>query len=311
MPDATGKPDRRSRGSNARLYVSPNTIRRSLAEAPKARRRANAEASEVCMRWTKPAVIMTLGLLMVPAGSQLLEAQPRSKPVSRQEHDRVTDATFSSTMDEQGNARSTVAVGDFLLEKVLAPAGDATLRLSQGKDVVTIAINHNGYLVNRGKKSARLDSQSRQQEDLDSVRSVLLGSSAVRTFRRLGAALENRDESDDESPLFLSALIDGSIVQMLDGDSGATARIGKRVTRRRRAAIHQAMLRPDNLFTDCTLNYELSLVEAWDLFRQCQDTAWNNRWYVWFFAENFCELEFLLRSQQYIYQFLACFAYPF
>ena len=47
-----------------------------------------------------------------------------------------------------------------------------------------------------------------------------VGTAAVRTFRRLGAALENRDESDDEGPLFLSALIDGSIVQMLDGDSG-------------------------------------------------------------------------------------------
>jgi hypothetical protein len=164
------------------------------------------------MRWTKPAVIVTLALLLVPAGSRPLEAQPRSKPVIHQEHDRLTDATFSSTVDEQGNARSTVAVGDFLLEKVLAPTGDATLRLSQGKDVVTIAVNHNGYLVNRGKKSARVDSQSGQQEDLDQVRSVLLGSSAVRTFRRLSSALENRDESDDEGPLFLRKIDDGTIV---------------------------------------------------------------------------------------------------
>jgi len=34
-----------------------------------------------------------------------------------------------------------VTAGDFVLEKVLAPTGDATLRLTQGKDVVTVAKN--------------------------------------------------------------------------------------------------------------------------------------------------------------------------
>jgi hypothetical protein len=271
------------------------------------------------MRWTKPAITITLGLLVLTATSQAAGAQSREdgdlalqagRP-SHQEHDRPTDAAFSATLDAQGNARFSIAVGDFLLEKVLAPTGDATLRLTQGKDIVTVAINHSGYMVSRGRKSGRLDSQSGQQRDLDSVRAVLLGSPAVRTFRRLSAALEDRDESDDEGPLFLGALVDGAIVQMLDGDSGASERIGKRITRKHRAAFRQAKLRPDSLFTDCILNYELSLVEAWDLFGQCRDTAWNNRWYVWYFAENLCELEFLLRSQQYIYQFMACFAVPF
>lgn len=271
------------------------------------------------MRWTKPAITITLGLLVLTATSQLAGAQsredrdqsPQARRPSREEHDRATGAALSATLDAQGNARFSIAVGDFLLEKVLAPTGDATMRLTQGKDIVTVAINHDGYLVSRGKKSGRLDAQSGQQEDLDSVRAVLLGSPAVRTFRRLSAALENRDESDDEGPLLLSALVDGAIVQILDGDSGASERIGRRITRRHRAAFRQAKLRPDNLFSDCVLNYEMSLVEAWDLFSQCRDTAWNNRWYVWFFAENLCELEFLLRTQQYIYQFMACFAVPF
>jgi hypothetical protein len=107
----------------------------------------------------------------------------------------------------------------------------------QGKDVVSIAMNHGGYSVARGRKTARLDSQS-GQEDLDAVRAVLLGSQAVRTFRRLSASLENRDD-DDAGPLLLSTLVDGAIVQMLDGDSGATGRIGKRITRKQRAGLRQ------------------------------------------------------------------------
>lgn len=253
------------------------------------------------MRWTAPAITITLGLLVLTATSQLAGAQsrensdpgPQARRPSHHEHDRATDAAFSSTVDAQGNARFSIAAGDFLLEKVLAPSGDATIRLTQDQDVVTVAVNHSGYMISRGKKSARLDAQSGQQEDLDSVRALLLGSPSVRTFRRLSSALENRDERDGEGPLILSALV--------DGDSGTSERIGRRITRKRRAAFHQAKLRPDNLFTDCTLRYEMSLVETWDLFSQCRDTAFNNRWYVWFSAENLCELEFLLRSQQYIY----------
>ena len=33
--------------------------------------------------------------------------------------------------------------------------------------------------------------------------------------------------------------------------------------------------------------------------------------YIRWGAETFCEFEFFLRSQQYIYQFMSCFAYPF
>jgi hypothetical protein len=269
------------------------------------------------MRWTKLVVAAAAGLFMLAANIQPAAAQSRdnsgqprqARQPAHEEHDRVTDATLSSNVDEQGNARLTIKVGDFLLEKALSSTGDATIRLTQGKDAVSIVLNHGGYVVQRGKKMARLDSQS-GQEDLDAVRVLLLGSPAVRTFRRLSASMENRDENDDEGPLFLSALVDGAIVQMLDGDSGATERIGKRITRKRRAAFRQAKLKPGT-FTDCILSYEMALIEAQDLFSQCRDTAWNNGWVVWYFAENLCELEFLIRSQQYIYQFVSCFAYPF
>lgn len=146
---------------------------------------------------------------------------------------------------------------------------------------------------------------------MDDIRAVLLGSPAVRTFRRLSASLEGRDNDDEEGPLFLSTLVDGAIVQMLDGDSGAPERVSKRITRKRRAVLQRAKLMPDHLFTDCILNYELALMNAWDLFHVCTDTTLSLHWWIWWSAETFCEFEWLLRSQSYIYQFMSCNAFPF
>ena len=84
----------------------------------------------------------------------------------------------------------TLQGGDFTLEKVIAHTGDATLRLSQGKDVVTIAISPGGFQVARGQKTLRVDPRSDSQDKTDGVRSILIGSQAVRslTSNRTGTA---------------------------------------------------------------------------------------------------------------------------
>ena len=154
-----------------------------------------------------------------------------------QEHDRATNTSFTATTDAAGNAVLTLHGGDFTLEKVVAHTGDATLRLSQGKDVVTIAISQSGFQVARGQKTLRVDPRSDWQDKADSVRSILVGSQAVRSFKRLVSALEQRDESEDDGPLALSAMVDGAIVQLLDGDPDAARRLAKRITRKQRAAL--------------------------------------------------------------------------
>jgi hypothetical protein len=260
------------------------------------------------MRWTTYAVAIPLGFFVLAANIDTAAAQQRP---AHEERDALTNTVFSSTVDQQGNAQITVKAGDFTLQKVVAASGDATIRLVQGTDVVSVAMNHGGYVVARGKKTARFDPQSGTPGNMDDIRAVLLGSSAVRTFRSLSASFENRDEIDSEGPLFLSTLVDGAIVEMLDGDAGATARVGKRITRKRRAGLQQARLMPGQLFTDCIMNYEMSLMYAWDQLSQCTETTFTLYWYMWWGAETFCEFEFLLRSQQYIYQYLSCTAYPF
>lgn len=268
----------------------------------------------VRMRWMTHARAITIGLLILPTAGHA--QSPGNRPSTAQtkrvseERDRTTNALFTSTIDADGSVRLTVSAGDFLLEKALASSGDTTLRLSQGKDVVTIAMTQTGYVVARGKRTARFDPRAGQADGRDSIRSVLLGSQAVRTFKRLSAALENRDGTDDEGPLLMSALIDGALVEMLDGDTGATERIGKRLTRKRLTTMHAVKLKPGDMFRDCILMYELALIDAWDLFFQCLEASRNSPWWIAMWAEDFCEWEWLIRTQQYVWQFITCLALP-
>src|SRR5207237_2138730 len=114
-----------------------------------------------------------------------------------------------------------------------------------------------GYIVSRGKRSVRLDLRATSPGDShDAVRTLLLGSQAVRSYRRLAFVLESRDEHEEESPAILGTLIDGALVQMLDGDPGAIPRIARRTIRKQAARLQAVRFLPDNLFKDCVGMYE-------------------------------------------------------
>jgi hypothetical protein len=230
---------------------------------------------------------------------------------SYQEHDRGTNTTFTATTDASGNAALTLTGGDFVLEKVIAHNGDATLRLSQGKDVVTIALSQNGFQIARGQKAIQVDPRSQNYDGFDVARSLLLGSQAVRSFKRLVAALEERDESEEDGPLALSALIDGAIVQLLDGDVDAPRRIGKRITRKHRASLRVVKsARAPGVFVDCVGNYQIALLSAYGQFESCFIESTGYSWWSRSFVYRMCEWEWAIRSQQYVWQFIGCFMLP-
>jgi hypothetical protein len=250
---------------------------------------------------------VTLCLVMTPAAG--FAGQQRQNQTV---HDHLSNADYTASMDANGNAVFTVKSGDFLLEKVVDASGHFTLRLTQSKDSVSIVSNSAGYVVSHGKRTARLDPRVAGQIDaLDAVRAVLLGSPAVRSFRRLSVILENRDDGEYESPLILSALADGAIVQMLDGDPGAVPRVAKRMIRAQRARLQTVTFRAQDTLKDCVGMYERSLMEAWNLAVQCMQWASGISMYFQDWAEGFCYWEWIARSQQYIYQFISCMAYPF
>jgi hypothetical protein len=250
---------------------------------------------------------VTLCLVMAPAAG--FAGQQRQ---SLKVHDNLSNADYTASIDANGNAVFTVKAGDFLLEKAVDSSGNFTLRLAQGKDIVSIVSNSAGYLVSHGKRTARFDPRvAGQTEARDAVRAVLLGSPAVRSFRRLSVILENRAEGEDESPVMLSALVDGAIVQMLDGDPGAVPRIAKRVVRTQRARLQAVKFRSQDTLKDCVGMYERALLEAWNQAVQCMEWASGVFWYFEDWAQGFCYWEWIARSQQYIYQFLSCLAWPF
>ncbi len=228
-----------------------------------------------------------------------------------QEHDAATKTTFTASRDASGNAVLTLKGGDFVLEKVMAATGDATLRLSQGKDVVSIAINHGGFQIARGPKTVRVDPRSDKEDKVDAVRSVLLGSQAVRSFKHLVAAIEERDETEEDGPLALSTLVDGGIVLLLDGDADSARRIAKRITRKHRAGLRTiSAKRAPGVFYDCVGGYQVALLDAWGQLEECYVESTEYSWWSRSMVFTLCRWEWALRSQQYLWQFVSCFMFP-
>ncbi len=266
------------------------------------------------MSRTGCVVALCLAMGLVPGlaiGQSRRDADSQGRR-SYQEHDRVTGATFTAAPDAGGNAVVTVKGGDFSFEKVVSPTGDATFRLTQGSDVVSIALNQAGFQITRGRRIVHFDPRSEPADKLDAVRSLLVGSKAVRSFKRLTASLENRDEAEEDGALATVALIDGAIVQLLDGDVDAPKRIGRRITRKQRAALRTiAARRAPDVFRDCVGMYQVSLLDAYSQYEYCWLDANESSWWSRSLVFKLCEWEWALRSQQYIWQFIGCFMLPF
>jgi hypothetical protein len=257
------------------------------------------------------AFIVAMAVVPVLAAAQDNGKAGGQRRRTYQEHDAATRTSFTATTDAAGNAVLTLKGGDFVLEKVVAHTGDATLRLSQGKDVVTIAINHGGFQVARGQKTARIDPRSDKQDRHDAVRSMLTGSNAVRSFKRLVAALEQRDESEEDGALALSALVDGAIVHLIDGDADAPLRIARRITRKQRAALRLVNAkRAPGVYNDCIGGYQIALMSAWGLFQNCAIESTEYSWWNRDLVYQLCSWEWAIRSYQYVWQFIGCFLIP-
>lgn len=265
------------------------------------------------MSRTKQVMAFIVAVALAPA---LASGQGNGNPGGQrgrvyQEHDTPTNTSFTATTDAAGNAVLTLKGGDFVLDKVIAHTGDATLRLSQGKDVVTIAINQNGFEVRRGQRTVRIDPRSDNETKRDAARSMLIGSQAVRSFKRLVATIEQRDESEEDGPLALSALVDGAVVQLLDGDAEAPKRIAKRITRKQRAGLRVVNARrAPGMFTDCIGIYQVSLMDAWGEFQSCAIESTEYSWWSRDLIYQLCSWEWAIRSYQYIWQFIGCFMLP-
>jgi hypothetical protein len=263
------------------------------------------------MSRTRHVMALVATIVVVPA---LAAGQGnQSGPVRRvyQEQDRATNTTLTAATDTNGNAVVTLKGGDFALEKIVASTGDATLRLSQGRDVVTITVSHGGFEVARGSKSTRIDPRTDRQNTLDVVRSILTGSEAVRTFKRLVASVEQRDESEEDGAIASNVLVDGAVVLLLDGDPEAPRRLAKRMTRKQRSGLRVVSAkRLPGVFVDCIGMYEVALLTAWGQFESCYLESRAYSYWSRDLIAYLCEWEWIIRAEQYIFQFLGCVMVP-
>lgn len=258
------------------------------------------------------SVVLLLLAGLVPALAAAQTPRPEGQPPrGYHERDAATGAEFAAAVDGNGNAILAIKGGDFTLEKVLAHTGDVTLRLSQGKDVVSIAISQNGFDVSRGSRTLRFDPRADGADRLDKVRTLLLGSRAVRSFKQLVASIENRDEAEQDTPFAINALLDGAAVLLLDGDADATKRLARRLTRTQRAANRIVTARLPGQYYDCVGGYQIAVLNAYNQFESCYLESTAYRWWSRDLVAALCDMEWLLRTQQYIWQFISCFMLPF
>jgi hypothetical protein len=230
---------------------------------------------------------------------------PQPRTIAMQEYDRALNATFSMGAAPDGSAWTEVQAGELTVDKWVSAAGQAVLTLRYRNDKVSFRLTADGYSISRGRRSARLTRDDRNEDRRTTVRELMLGSPAVRAFRALTTALERHE--GDTSGAEISTILDGALVAMLDGDDGAVDRLGRRATRRARANIRPASVAAQ--FTDCVGNYERALLFAMQDYEACMTTAFDIWWWSPIYTP-LCSLEFFGRSQQYIYQFITCLAIP-
>lgn len=249
-----------------------------------------------------------------PAGAPRAERSGAARPpvplpagVERVAYERYVqdlDATFRAGPTEGGTAWIGIRSAGLVVDKRVSATGVMTMRLEYGSDAVTFEISARAIRVERGSRSVHLTPEGAPGPDADSLRRLLVGSKAVAAFRALTAALERREA--DDGAITVSAMIDGAFVAALDGDQAAVERIGRRVTRRARARARQAALGTAQ-FSDCVTDYERAILDAYRILGACYSQP---SWYYYLLNYPFCSFEYLLRAEQYIFQFVSCVAIP-
>jgi hypothetical protein len=137
---------------------------------------------------------------------------------------------------------------------------------------------------------------------------------AFQQFRALTAELENEPDTLDTLVLAFAGAMAGllardrNVIVNLHQRQLAFAGVQQGQPIARLQAIRLSAARQDT-FRDCWGMYERALMAAWEQYERCWYTAAEQWWNP--YGRDFCAMEYLMRSQSYWWQYLACSAYPF
>lgn len=245
---------------------------------------------------------------------------PRAPQPPFAHRDADLDVEFSMAPGPNGGAEVRLVSGPLSVVKTIRSDGSTVRVVTWRQDTVRITNDATGVVVERNGRRAAWRASDVSDAAVDTVRSVLAESPAIRALRRLGAVLEQRGGED--SAFTVSTLMDSAFVALLDGDGLAVRRFGERMAERGRARSRRGAegLVPVSLnlaprsrvpaFRDCLGELYDYIGRSWGQYRECEGWALDDPWYQRGLHIMWCQREFEIRMASGLLQFVDCSAFP-
>jgi len=217
------------------------------------------------------------------------------------------------SVDADGNRQIAYSFGDVQVVKVLNEAGVTLTRLTNGREDVALVFSGDVYRVERDGRSAEVAvTPELTTDDLRPLREVLEDSPLVRQYK---VFLERARTAKVVKPtaVTLGATADLVVLELIAGNVDRANRLIEATAPPWRDPEPQLELvrwRSAQL-KDCVGEYTRALNNAWNQLTSCLRESNNSRTRAQRAALRIgCQAAWGLRSQSYIFQFLACSAWP-
>ncbi len=187
---------------------------------------------------------------------------------------------------------------DLQFQKTSYADGHFTLRIVSHGDTLELNAGMSGIEVTRGNRSQMLEASGITAQDAAKMRALFAGSRALRRYRELAAALQR---AGDTSPAAHGVLVPAALLEQLDGDASAPARIARGLAGAKAAV----RLRPIRRSDDCWDSYASRTYAAAVDYCSCYNEMSGSS-----FFQDLCAFTWVLRCESYWFQFLSCSAIP-
>ncbi|MEW5981909.1 MAG: hypothetical protein AB1806_06010 [Acidobacteriota bacterium] len=215
--------------------------------------------------------------------------------------DPATGAALTLQRHGNGAVGLKAVAGGLEVTKVVTPAGTFDLRLTTPDDAVRIVVNRNRLSVSRGRKKAALDADAVDDLSLPRIQVVLAGSSAVRQFRQIYAALHDETRGRPEGAAL--GLVE-ALIGWLQGDVEAIRRTGLRAPGGSPRTL-SALSAEGGEELSCYEKWEGEVIDAWDDYEAC---VLSFQW--WNPAREVCAFLWVIRVESAWFSLIGCSAIP-
>lgn len=212
--------------------------------------------------------------------------------------------TFSVTQGDDGSRVLTGTAGDLNVRKRVYADGTYAVSIAQGDEEVVISATGGGTRVSaEGQQiEIRADARAHDAAAARRVRGWLARSEAVQQFRRIVAALDDRDVLSVEAMGFR---ITGAVVSELIGDPGAARRLSRGIAAKGGRVLRRAQSGGSGYKMSCWDIYHRLVTQAANQLESCLDSfsTFNP-------TRHLCVFVWTMQVESAWFQFLACSSFP-